>query len=64
MAGPHSATVCCVDLDVNAALLQVREALEAAAQAVPHDPEAATDDILAARLIIDTLLLVMTGHDD
>ena len=39
-------------------LSQARECLDAAVACLPADPEAALDDLLAARLLVSTALLV------
>jgi hypothetical protein len=44
-------------------LQQVRSSLDAAAGALPGDSDAALDDILAARLIVSTLMLQLDGAD-
>lgn len=48
---------CRVHSDVREALLQARIALEASVSTVRIDPDAACDDLLAARLLIDTALV-------
>lgn len=58
------AASCCVDATVKEALLQARQALEASAAAVHNDPDGACDDILAARLLLDTALVRLDGSLD
>jgi hypothetical protein len=51
------ARACCIDTSLRAALEQARLALDAAVVAVDADPEAASDDVVAARLLVNTALL-------
>jgi hypothetical protein len=48
---------CCIDTSLRSALEQARLALDAAVDAVVVDPEAASDDVVAARLLVNTALL-------
>jgi len=45
------------DAEIRRCLVQVQASLDAAAAAVETDPDAAVDDILAARLLVGTLLV-------
>ena len=50
-------------LDMRGLLLQAQQSLQAAADVVHADPDAALDDILAARLLVGTMLLNLEPAD-
>lgn len=51
-------------LDVRGLLLQTQRSLQAAVDVIHSNPDAALDDILAARLLIGTLLLKLEPGDN
>jgi hypothetical protein len=53
---------CCVDVGILDALHRVQESLDAAAAGAHGDPDAVLDDILAARLLVGTVLLRLDGQ--
>lgn len=50
-----------VGAPLRSTLEQARSALDAAVASVDTDPEAACDDIVAARLLVNTALLSLDG---
>jgi hypothetical protein len=54
---------CCVDVGVLDALRRAQASLDAAAEGAHGDPDAILDDILAARLLVGTVLLRLDGRD-
>lgn len=59
-AAPSSS--CCIDLGVLEALQRVQESLDAAVEGIEGDREAVLDDVLAARLLVGTVILRLDAH--
>lgn len=62
MLDTASSHPCCMDADLHQALSQAQESLDAAAASVQIDADAALDDILAARLLVATILTQLDGQ--
>jgi hypothetical protein len=48
------------DADIHEALVQARHALDVAGASLHNDPDGTCDDILAARLLIETALVKLS----
>jgi len=52
-----SSAQCCVDHGVLEALVRVQESLDAVVEGIEGDRDALLDDVLAARLLVGTVIL-------
>ena len=57
MPGQIQQDICCDDVTVRDALERARQALAAAVASMTYDADSACDELVAARLLVDTALL-------